>query len=180
MLPHIPDFQQHSDRVVSVLGMNPGPFALTGTNTYLIGTGEKRILLDTGEGKDIYIPNLEKAMKSCGCKELQEIIITHWHFDHLGGVPSVQEHFGPNLTVRKFMPAEQEALTVGEGAIDPYDIWPKDKFVPIQDGEVITTEGATLKALFTPGKWGCNILQRSTACLCLRLILIHRHKRNYI
>ena len=116
-----------------------------------IGTGEQRILLDTGEGKDLYIKNLEKAMESCGCKGLQEIIITHWHFDHLGGVPSVQKRFGPNLPVRKFMPEEQERLTAGEGAINPYDIWPKDAFIPIQDGEEITTEGATLKALFTPG-----------------------------
>ena len=49
------------------------------------------------------------------------------------------------------MPPEQEALTRGEGGIDPYKIWPAESFVPITDGEVFTTDGCTLKALFTPG-----------------------------
>ena len=34
-----------------------------GTNTYLIGTGKKRILLDTGEGKDEYLPILNKVLE---------------------------------------------------------------------------------------------------------------------
>jgi glyoxylase-like metal-dependent hydrolase (beta-lactamase superfamily II) len=98
-LPTIADFERLSPRVMTVLGKNPGPFALTGTNTYLIGEGPKKILLDTGEGNPEYIPNLERAMASCGCTGISKIIITHWHFDHLGGLPSVQQRFGPHIPV---------------------------------------------------------------------------------
>jgi len=49
------------------------------------------------------------------------------------------------------MLAEAPVLTGGEGSINPYSIWSRDKFTPILDGDLIETEGATLQAIFTPG-----------------------------
>jgi glyoxylase-like metal-dependent hydrolase (beta-lactamase superfamily II) len=57
----------------------------SGTNTYLVGSGPKRVLIDAGEGRPEYIGMLERAIEQSGAIGLQEIIITHWHHDHLGG-----------------------------------------------------------------------------------------------
>ena len=44
----LPDVDVWSERVVVALGKNPSLFTGRGTNTYLVGTGAQRILLDTG------------------------------------------------------------------------------------------------------------------------------------
>ncbi|KAI4518186.1 Metallo-hydrolase/oxidoreductase [Schizophyllum commune Loenen D] len=94
-LESLPSIARLSERVVRVLGQNPGKFTLQGTNTYLIGTANPYILLDTGEGLEEYITVLESALKqdarpaNPSKPDVSDIIISHWHHDHVGGLPSV-------------------------------------------------------------------------------------------
>jgi ribonuclease/clavin/mitogillin len=131
----LPDVDVWSERVTVALGQNPGIFTGPGTNTYLVGTGPRRILLDTGSGVAAYPDVLAQAIERTGCDGLQEIVLTHGHIDHLGGVAQIRERFG-SLPVSKLPDAN-----------DPDGL----DFTPLADGAVVRTEGATLRAVHTPG-----------------------------
>jgi len=132
----LPDVDVWSERVVVALGQNPGLFTGPGTNTYLIGTGAERILLDTAQGVPEYLPVLERALLEADCR-IQEIVLTHGHVDHIGGVASVLERYGP-LRVSKLPAPEFDAAC----PVEP---------TAIADGARLHTEGATLRAIHTPG-----------------------------
>ena len=86
-LPAQPPWESLSERVICVLAGNPGPYTLNGTNCFLVGTGSRRLLIDTGEdtrGHVQLMHNLEACMAAHGVVGLQEILITHHHHDHYG------------------------------------------------------------------------------------------------
>ncbi|CAE6420897.1 unnamed protein product [Rhizoctonia solani] len=87
----LPNIQKLSSLVTRVLGQNPGKFTLQGTNTYLIGRSPPYVLIDTGEGKPEYITQLRIALDSSpnGQCPISDIIITHKHMDHHGGLIDV-------------------------------------------------------------------------------------------
>jgi glyoxylase-like metal-dependent hydrolase (beta-lactamase superfamily II) len=132
----MPDIAIWSERVAVVLGQNPGPFTGPGTNTYIIGTSRRPLLLDTGQGVPQYLPLLERALLDTrGSEELQEIVLTHGHADHVGGVDSVRRRFGPLGVAKKPWDKLDGGLEIQ--AVD--------------EGSEIHTEGATLQAIWTPG-----------------------------
>ena len=133
----LPDIARWSDRVVVALGQNPSVFTGPGTNTYLIGTGRQRILLDTGGGEPEYLGVLERAMDESGCEGLQEIVLTHGHPDHIGGAIALNDHFGPVRVSKKAWPEVDENYHLDLRLLE--------------DGDVIETEGARLRAVYTPG-----------------------------
>ena len=52
----------------------------------------RKILIDTGEIDNAeYINNLKDALKKFQCS-IQEVILTHWHGDHVGGIKNIVEH----------------------------------------------------------------------------------------
>ncbi|KAL8854056.1 MAG: hypothetical protein Q9221_001179 [Calogaya cf. arnoldii] len=64
-LVHLPEVQRLSPLVLRLLGGNPGKFTLQGTNTYLVGTGSQRLLVDTGEGEPSCVGGVKDLLKLC-------------------------------------------------------------------------------------------------------------------
>ncbi|KAJ9585142.1 hypothetical protein L9F63_003061, partial [Diploptera punctata] len=152
MATTIPAISWVSSRVLRVLGCNPGPMTLQGTNTYIIGTGPRRILLDTGDS-DVpqYTKNLDKVLKNEKI-DLEHIIITHWHHDHIGGVHNVMDRVKNDCSVWKFKRTDI-----------PDEPLPSN--IPLnylKDGDEISTKGATLRVIHTPG--------HTTDHICLTLL----------
>jgi ribonuclease/clavin/mitogillin len=101
----------------------------TGTNTYIVGLGPSRIIIDTGEGKPQWISSL-KSLLSAENITIDKVLLSHWHHDHVQGVPDLLAH-SPTTKVYKN---------------DPHNDW-----LPISNGQTFNTEGATLRAFYCPG-----------------------------
>jgi len=76
----------------------------TSVNGYLVNTGEKLVLIDTGAAS-LFGPTLGKLvanLKASGYQpeQVDEIYITHMHPDHVGGLMAGAERAFPNATVR--------------------------------------------------------------------------------
>jgi endoribonuclease LACTB2 len=136
----LPDYARLSPRVATVLGHNPGPFTGPGTNTYIVGTDRHPILLDTGVGVKKWAELLPQALRELSdTDDIEKIVLTHAHQDHIGGVKDVTRLLGRKEVLKKPWPVAGPDDAAG---------------IPItllDDNAVVATTGATLHAVFTPG-----------------------------
>jgi len=125
----LPEVERLSPACIRVLGGNPSRMALQGTNTYLLGTGAKRLLIDTGEGKPAWIAALKRTLEQEGAS-VSKALVTHWHVDHISGMKQLLD-LDPTIKIYKNRP--------WAGQLD------------IADGQEFVVEGATVQAVHAPG-----------------------------
>ena len=102
-----------------------------GTNTYLLGTGPSRILIDTGEGYPLWRTSLASTLHSEKAT-ISHALLTHWHYDHVSGVADLLS-LCPDARVYKHTPDRSK----GQLGID--------------DGDSFEVEGAKVKGWWCPG-----------------------------
>ena len=131
-------------------------------NAYLVGTGNSRVLIDTGP--DFAYHRLRRQLDGHGVKpgDLANVILTHAHPDHAGNAARLKRDFGAAIAVHAL-----EADWVRRGTTELYqpcgvfghilnrvisrhfEPCPVDR---VLDGdETIALDGTTLGIVHTPG-----------------------------
>ncbi|KIX00952.1 uncharacterized protein Z518_10018 [Rhinocladiella mackenziei CBS 650.93] len=149
-LPKLPDWEQVSTNIIRILGGNPGKFTLQGTNTYLLGRGQQRLLIDTGQGENKWVDTLREVLRTQSPQPatVSTCLLSHWHHDHLGGVKDLESlcaDEGTELQVYKNQPSLNP-----DRLIDP------DRVLEIVDGQhfIASSESEPdfeIEAIHTPG-----------------------------
>ncbi len=81
------------------------------TNCYLLKVEDKNILIDTGTVSDkTFLKKLSSAVKP---SELDLVILTHSHYDHVGYAPVLQKVYGVKIAASK-----EESDRAAKGAMD--------------------------------------------------------------
>ncbi|KAK1218609.1 hypothetical protein PQX77_018697 [Marasmius sp. AFHP31] len=168
-----------SANVIRILAQNPGKFTLQGTNTYLVGKQNPYTLIDTGEGREEYVAELEKALKDTATvknlnePEISDIILSHWHRDHVGGLSSVLPMLRRRWEARNpstpFKPPRLHKLPIPTGREPTQEYYnlpsildslPSDLFTrspsgqilhDLHDGQRLELSSVSLQILHTPG-----------------------------
>lgn len=134
----IPMDQLHIQRLVT------GPLE---TNCYILSNQETKeaVVIDPGAAE----PGLLEAVASY---HVTDILLTHAHFDHIGGVSELKERTGARLWIQ-----EKEKEWLSDGTKNGSSLWleepitapPADRL--LQGGEWLTVAGRRARVLFTPG-----------------------------
>jgi glyoxylase-like metal-dependent hydrolase (beta-lactamase superfamily II) len=77
--------------IVGIRAANPGPFTLSGTNSWIVGR-DPAWLVDPGPAIESHLAALISEIDSRG--GLAGIALTHDHADHNEAVPAIRERFG--------------------------------------------------------------------------------------
>ena len=80
--------RQVTEFAAVLLAHNPGPMTLDGTNTWLLGTGRERVVVDPGPGESAHLRQVAEQA------EVPLVLLTHHHFDHTEGVEEFVERSG--------------------------------------------------------------------------------------
>ena len=131
-----------SPLVRRVLAGNPSPFTYTGTQTYLVGTGEVAVI-DPGPAMPAHI---DAILAATAGQRVTAIVCTHTHRDHSPAARPLAERTGAPIIGCAPLTLDDD----GPRADAAFDT----TYVPdriLADGEQINGDGWTLEAVATPG-----------------------------
>ncbi len=113
--------------------------------------------VDIGNSPEKLLRYLEK----CGLK-LRAILLTHGHYDHIGGVEAVRQATGADVYIHE---ADASMLESGQKnlayQITPAPYQPVTAYKTVQDGDQITVGDLQFSVMHTPGHTAGGVCYRT-------------------
>ncbi|WP_126175880.1 MBL fold metallo-hydrolase [Tsuneonella rigui] len=150
--------EQVEPLVRRVLAPNPSPYTYTGTETYVVGAGSNVAVIDPGPAEPAH---LEALLGAIGDAKVAAIMCTHTHRDHSPASRPLAEKTGAPIVGCAPLVLDDSGPRA-DAAFDR-DYAP-DRVM--EDGEAMTGDGWTLRAVHTPGHTSnhlCFALEESGA-----------------
>ena len=119
------------------------PLGLLQTNCYLLQGQDGWVAIDPGDQPELVLKALER-------KQLEAILLTHGHFDHVGAVNTLAAETGCRVYLCEEDLALPPSMTAGA-------LYHTDSY---GDGDVLQLCGMTISVLHTPGHTPGSV------CLC--------------
>ncbi len=120
------------------------------SNVYLL-EGEDPIVVDAGTG--MYTPAvLEEISRLVPLERVGRIVLTHSHYDHIGGAAALQEATGAKVLLHE---AEAMPLLEGDTSLTASGMFGRGvgeiDIESLQSGQRLSCGGAELEVVHTPG-----------------------------
>ena len=122
------------------------PLGFIGANCYMIKGEKGAVLIDTG----IYNSALEEFLKENSHKECM-ILLTHMHFDHIGGALKLRENCGVKIGIGKKDADGLSNPDINLSSSFREELDPFSADVTFSDGEKITVGDLEFTVIETPG-----------------------------
>lgn len=123
------------------------PLGGMGANCYILSSGNEAAVVDPGEDCDALRSFAETTKLN-----IKYILLTHGHFDHIGGAAFMKETFpDAKVCIGKEDAAMLESSSASLGALFGFDHPPVSAQITLSDGDELIMGGETIRVMHTPG-----------------------------
>lgn len=124
-----------------------------GQSTLIVSPSGQSLLIDAGwrgfEGRDA--DRIVQAAKAAKVKQIDYLVVTHYHRDHVGGVPALAQQ----MKIANFLdhgPNTEDTKVVKEDYADYVKTFQRGEHTVIKPGDTIPIKGLDVKVLSADGQ----------------------------
>ncbi|HYT08082.1 MAG TPA: MBL fold metallo-hydrolase [Rugosimonospora sp.] len=123
-----------------------------GNSVLFVSPSGESLLFDAGNPGPRDADQIAAAAKEAGVKQINYLVISHWHGDHFGSVPDLST----KLPIRNFIDHGPPMIETSENSVARYNAYAavrdKGHYTPVKPGDKIPIKGLDVRVVTAGGR----------------------------